>query len=154
MNNLPDIISTHEGSTISSFSPDTRGSLAIRLLTGILFLEAVALVCVVLVLVFDILTQPATSVSSAIALTVLVVIAAIFVSAVAVAMLRRAPWSRGAAVVWQLVQLAIAFGAFQGATAQPAWGWAILAPTLVALILLFTKSVMATLRRPDVPETD
>ena len=150
MKNLPDTIPTHEGSTISSFSSDTRGSLAIRLLTGILFLEALALVAVVLVLVFDILTQPATSLSSAIALTVLVAIAAVFVSAVAIAMARRFPWSRGAALVWQLVQLAIAFGAFQGATAQPAWGWAILAPTLIAVILLFTKSVMVALRRPDV----
>lgn len=149
MNNLPDIFSTHEGSTISTFSPDTRGSLAIRLLTGILFLEALALVAVVAVLVFDILTLPASSITSAIALTVLVVIAAVFVSAVALAMAKRAPWSRGAALMWQLVQLAIAVGAFQGVTAQPAWGWVILAPTLVALLLLFTKSVMATLRRPD-----
>lgn len=149
MNNLPDINPTHEGSTISSFSSDTRGSLAILLLTGILFLEALALVAVVLVLVFDIVTQPAASIASAIALTVLVLIAAIFVSAVAVGMARHSPWTRGAAVVWQLVQLAIAVGAFSGATAQPGWGWAILLPTLVALILLFTKSVMATLRRPD-----
>jgi hypothetical protein len=150
VNNLADTIPTHEGSTISRFSPDNRGSLAIRLLTGVLFLEAIALVALVLVLVFDILTQPAASITSAIALTVLVAIAAIFVSAVAFGMAKRAPWSRGAAVVWQLVQLAIAFGAFQGTTAQPAWGWAILAPTLVAIVLLFTKSVMATLRRPDV----
>ena len=150
MNNLPDTFSTHEGSTISSFSPDTRGSLAIRLLTGILFLEALALVAVVCVLVFDILTLPASSITSAIALTVLVVIAAVFVWAVAIAMAQRNPWSRGAALIWQLVQLAIAVGAFQGATAQPAWGWVILAPTLVALVLLFTKSVMATLRRPEV----
>jgi hypothetical protein len=148
--NLPDTFLTHEGSTISSFSSDTRGSLAIRLLTGILFAEALALVCVVLLLVFDIVTQPASSIASAIALTVLVIIAAAFVAAVAVAMVKRAPWSRGAAVVWQLVQLAIGVGAFQGATAQPGWGWAILAPTIVALILLFTKSVMAALRRPDV----
>ncbi|WP_146188092.1 hypothetical protein [Mycetocola zhujimingii] len=108
------------------------------------------MICVVVVLVFDVLTQPAASFASALALTVLAAIAAVFVSAVAVAMARRAPWSRGAALVWQLVQLAIAVGAFQGATAQPAWGWAILAPTLVALVLLFTKSVMEALRRPDI----
>jgi hypothetical protein len=114
-----------------------------------LFLEAIALVGVVLILIFDIVTLPAASIASAIALTVLVVIAAIFVSAIAVGMARRAPWSRGAALVWQLVQLAIAVGAFSGATAQPGWGWAILAPTLVALVLLFTKNVMAMLRRPD-----
>lgn len=120
-----------------------------RLLIGLLFLEALAVISVVFVLVFDILTQPATSISSAVALTALVAIAAVFVTAVAIAMARRAPWSRGAALVWQLVQLAIAVGAFQGATAQPAWGWAILAPSLVALVLLFTKSVMEALRRPE-----
>ena len=101
------------------------------------------------VLIVDILTLPAASIASAIALTVLVAVGAAFELAVAVGTVRRQPWVRGGAVIWQLVQLAIALGAFQGAYAQPAIGWAILVPSVVVLILLFTPSVMAVLRRPD-----
>ena len=135
---------------IPADQPAAHRSLALTVLTALLFLEAAAMVVVVIVLVVDILTLPAASLTSAIALTVLVAIGAVFVCAVAVGALRRQGWVRGGAVIWQLVQLAIAVGAFQGAFAQPAIGWALLAPSLAVLILLFTPSVMTAIRR-DVP---
>lgn len=107
------------------------------------------MIVLVAVLIVDILTLPAASLTSAIALTVLVAIGAAFVLAVAVGAVRRQPWVRGGAVIWQLVQLAIALGAFQGAYAQPAIGWAIVVPSVLVLVLLFTPSVMEALRRPD-----
>ncbi|MET1053339.1 MAG: hypothetical protein ABWX65_11940 [Mycetocola sp.] len=128
-------------------------SKALWLLTVLLFAEALAMVILVFVLIIDILTLPAASISSAIALTVLVAIAAVFVCAVAVGALRRRGWVRGGAVIWQLVQLAIAIGAFQGVFAQPAIGWALLAPSIVVLVLLFTPSVMTAIRR-DEPGVD
>jgi hypothetical protein len=133
---------------ISAESAETRGSLALRLLIGLLFLEAAAMIVVVIVLIVDVLTLPAASVASAIALTVLAAIGAVFVSALAVGALRRQGWVRSGALIWQLVQLAIAIGAFQGPFAQPAIGWALLAPSVVVLILLFTRSVMGALGRP------
>jgi hypothetical protein len=48
-----------------------------------------------------------------------------------------------------LVQLAIAIGAFQGIYAQPAIGWAIVVPSVLVLVLLFTRSVMAAIARPQ-----
>ena len=132
---------------IPADSPGAHRSLALTVLTALLFLEAAAVVVVVIVLILDILTLPAASLTSAIALTVVVAIGAVFVSAVAVGALRRQGWVRGGAVIWQLVQLAIAVGAFQGAFAQPAIGWALLAPSLTVLILLFTPSVMTAIRR-------
>ena len=126
------------------------GSTALRVVIALLFVEALAMVILVGVLVVDILTLPASSMASAIALTVLVAIGAVFISAVAVGALRRQGWVRGGAVIWQLVQLAIALGAFQGAFAQPAIGWAILVPSVVVLVLLFTPSVMTAIRR-DLP---
>jgi hypothetical protein len=133
---------------ISAESRRTRGSLALYALIALLFLEAAAMVLLVGVLIVDILTLPAASIASAIALAVLVAVGAAFVGAVAVGALRRQPWVRGGAVVWQLVQLAIAIGAFQGVYAQPAIGWAILVPSLLALVLLFTPSVLTVLGRP------
>lgn len=119
------------------------------LLTVVLFAEALAMIILVGVLIVDILTLPAASITSAIALTVLVAIGAVFVSAVAVGALRRRGWIRGGAVIWQLVQLAIAVGAFQGAYAQPAIGWALVAPSILVLVLLFTPSVMSAIRREE-----
>ncbi|MET4639025.1 hypothetical protein [Mycetocola sp. 2940] len=132
---------------IPADTPGPQGSPALLLLTAILFAEAAAMVIVVIVLVIDILTLPAASLGSAIALTVLVAIAAVFVSAVAIGAFRRQGWVRGAALIWQLVQLAIAIGAFQGTFAQPAIGWALLVPSVTVIILLFTRSVMAQIRR-------
>ena len=132
---------------IPAESGDTRGSLVIWALFGLLCLEAVAMVFLVGLLVVDILTMPAASMASAVALTVLVAVGAVFVVAVAVGVKRRQRWSRGGALIWQLVQLAIALGAFQGVYAQPAIGWAILAPSVIVLVLLFTPPVLAALGR-------
>lgn len=148
MNNTDDTSSTSSGATIPA--PSSGPSPALWVLTALLFAEAAAVIVVVLVLIVDILTLPAASISSAIALTVVVAIAAVFVSAVAIGALRRQGWVRGGAVIVQLVQLAIAIGAFQGSFAQPAIGWALLAPSLVVLVLLFTPSVMTAIRREGV----
>jgi hypothetical protein len=134
---------------IPADTPGPHRSTALRLLTGLLFMEAAAMIVVVIVLIVDTLTLPAASLATAIALTVIVAIGAVFVSAVAIGALRRQGWVRGGAVIWQLVQLAIAIGAFQGTFAQPAIGWALLAPSLIVLILLFTPSVMAAISRPQ-----
>ncbi|HEV7848660.1 MAG TPA: hypothetical protein VGO88_04975 [Mycetocola sp.] len=150
MNNIDETDPTRSGAMIPADTPGVSGSPALRLLTGLLFLEATAMIVVVLVLVVDILTLPATSLVSAIALTVLAAIGAIFISAVAIGALRRSGWVRGGAVIWQLVQLAIGIGAFQGAFAQPAIGWALLAPSVVVLVLLFTPSVLAAISRDGV----
>jgi hypothetical protein len=136
---------------IPADTPGPQGSPALWLLVAILFAEAVAMVVVVVVLIIDILTLPAASLGSAIALTVLVAIAAGFVSAVAIGAFRRQGWVRGGALIWQLVQLAIAIGAFQGTFAQPAIGWALLVPSVTVIVLLFTKSVMAAITRRNGP---
>ena len=68
---------------------------------------------------------------------------------IAVSLRRGAPWSRGGAVFWQLVQLTIAVGAVQGTFAQPAIGAAIAVPSVVVLCLLFTRSVMEHTRHRD-----
>lgn len=151
MNNTDETGSTSGEAKIPAPSPRTGTSLALGMFIVLLWAEALAMIVLVGVLVVDILILDASSISSAIALTVLVAIGATFVVAVAVSAVRRRPWVRGGAVIVQLVQLAIALGAFQGAYAQPAIGWAILAPSVLVLVLLFTPSVLAATAR-DVSE--
>jgi hypothetical protein len=65
-----------------------------------------------------------------------------------IGVLRGRPWVRGAVVVWQILQMAVAVGSFQGMFARPDIGWLLLAPAIVALGLVFTKPVVeATARR-------
>lgn len=121
-------------------------------LAGLLGLETLAMVIVLITLVVDLLTLRPDSYASAVALTVLAAIAAIWLVAVTVAFWHGQPWSRAGAFTWQVLQIAVAVGAFQGSFAQPAIGWAILAPTVVAIVLLLTSSVVRHTRRPGVGE--
>ena len=78
----------------------------------------------------------------------LVVIGAVWVGAVAVASVRRAPWSRAAAIVWQILQLSIAVGAFQGLFARADVGWLLLVPAITVLGLLLWTPVRLAYTRP------
>jgi hypothetical protein len=134
---------------------DSRGArAALMVVNGILLLEAVALAAVVVWLVIDLLALEPSSYATAIALLVLVVIAAIGVGAVAVASLRSAPWSRAAAIVWQVLQLSIAVGAFQGLFARPDVGWFLLVPAITASGLLLWTPVRLAYARSDAEASD
>lgn len=145
MNNVPDMNPKHPGANMPP-SPGRRHPVLL-VLVCVLAIEAIAMIAVTLLLVFDILTQPASSLVTALALTILVALGAAWITAVTFGVFRRAGWTRAGAVVWQLIQLAIAVGAFQGAYAQPGIGWLILIPTAVALVLLVTPPVTAALVR-------
>jgi hypothetical protein len=130
-------------------NPSAKSSVPLlRVLALIVFAECALLVAATVFLVVELLVATPTSYASAIALTVLVAIGAIWVGVIAVNLLRRQPWTRGATVVWQILQIAVAVGMFQGAYARPDLGWLLLIPSIVVLVLLFTPSVRdATVRR-------
>lgn len=96
---------------------------------------------------FELVSATPTSFTSALAIFVILLIATVFVVALAIGAIRGRAWIRGGAVTWQLVQIAVAIGAFQGVFAQPAIGWCLLVPSLVVLGLLFTPAVAAVTRR-------
>ncbi|TFC80466.1 hypothetical protein E3T23_09135 [Cryobacterium cheniae] len=116
---------------------------AVLLLAAILYAEAALLWAAVLWLILELLTATPTSLATALAVLVLVLIGASWVTAIAVNSLRRRSWIRGAAVTWQLVQIAVAVGSFQGLYARPDLGWALLLPSVVVLVLLFQPRVIA-----------
>jgi hypothetical protein len=100
-------------------------------------------------LVIEILIARPDSYASAIAILVLTAIAAIWLGTMAVHTLLGRPWIRGAAVVWQVLQIALAVGSFQGLFARADLGWFLIAPAVLVLVLLFTPSVIAATRRPE-----
>lgn len=123
---------------------------SVRVVTVVLWIEALVMAGLVAVLIFDLLTQRPDSLGSAIALTAIVAIGAVWVVAVARGFTRGAAWARSGALFWQLIQIAVAVGAFQGVFAQPVIGWAILVPSLIVLVLLFSKSAIAHTRRTEI----
>jgi hypothetical protein len=100
-------------------------------------------------LIFELGSEAPQSYPSAIALTALTALAAIWVAVIAVSTLRQQAWIRGAAVVWQVLQISVAIGSFQGAFARPDVGWLLLIPAITVLVLLFTKPVLAATTRRE-----
>ena len=111
------------------------------LLFVLLFAEAALMLAAVMWLVFELLTEQPASFVSAVAILVLTIVAFVFVTAVAIGAVRRRSWIRGAAISWQLMQVAIAVGCFQGIYARPELGWALLAPSLIVIALLLAPGI-------------
>jgi hypothetical protein len=119
----------------------------LTVLAVLLFAESALLAAATVYLVVELVTAVPESYASAVFLTVLTAAAAGWLIAIAIGVVRRRPWTRGAATVWQVLQAGVAIACFQGIFAQPAIGWALLVPALAVLALLFTPAVVAALRR-------
>ncbi len=122
-----------------------RASRGLVLLRVLLWAEVALVLAAVIWLVFELLTEQPSSLVSAVAILVLALVALVFVTAIAVGAMRRRSWIRGAGIGWQLMQVAVAVGCFQGIYANPAVGWALLAPSLVVVILLLAPGIRTQL---------
>ncbi|UOQ89773.1 hypothetical protein MUN74_02305 [Agromyces endophyticus] len=122
---------------------------ALVVVSVLLFGEAVLVTVLLGWLLIDLFSLEPSSMATAVALTVLVAVGAIWVWAVAVASLRRAPWSRAAAIVWQILQISVAVGAFQGLFARPDVGWLLLVPAVTVIGLLLWTPVRIAYSRPE-----
>ena len=112
-------------------------------LVVLLAAEFAGVAALAVVLLIETLTAPPASVASGVALTVIGFIAAAWLGAIVVGTLRGQGWIRAAAIVWQVLQVAVGVGALQGQFAQPAWGWPLIVLAAVVLLLLFAKPVVA-----------
>lgn len=120
----------------------------VTVIAVIVLLEALALAAGAMFVLVELFVDVPLSYATAIAMLILAVIAAAWLFAVTVGLLRGRRWARGGALYWQLMQLALALGSFQGAFARPDIGWLLLAPAVVVLVLLFSRPVLqATSRR-------
>jgi len=122
---------------------------SVAVLTGLLALESAGLTAATVFLVFELLVAPADSFVSAIALTICVAIAAVWVSAIAVGAWRGQAWIRGASIVVQVLLAAIAIGSFQGILPRPDIGWILVLPALAVVVLVFSAPVQGWLRRVE-----
>jgi hypothetical protein len=124
-----------------------RRPLLLVLLAVILAAEALAMAGVTVWLVVELLTERPASYETALAIIVLTAIAAVFLAFVTVHTLRMQPWTRAAGLTWQLLQIVIAVGCFQGIVADATVGWYLLIPAVLAVLLLFSPPVVAATRR-------
>lgn len=122
------------------------GGAAYTGLIALLVVEAIAVSGLAVYLLLELLTQPASSLGGGIAIVVIGFLAAIWLVAIVIGALRRRTWIRGAAVTWQLVQIAVAIGCFQGIFARSDLGWLLLLPALIGIFLLLSRPVTEVLR--------
>ena len=121
----------------------TRRPALLWLLVVLLSIEFLGVAALAVVLLIETLTAPSASVGGGIALTVIGFVAAAWLGAIVVGTLRGQAWTRAAAIVWQVLQVAVGVGALQGQFAQPAWGWPLIVLAAFVFLLLFLKPVVA-----------
>lgn len=112
-------------------------------------LELAGAVALFVLLVLDVLVQPATWVATAIALVVVEAIAVVAFAAVLVGIWRGRAWVRSLGIVLQVLIAAVGIGALQGAFAQPDWGWPLVIIGVVGLGLFLSPPAAAWLSRRD-----
>ena len=115
----------------------------------ILAAEAAGLLVAAAVLLVDTLasSDDPSSVGGGVGLAITAALIAMGLLLTARGVLRAAKWTRPAAVVWQLVQILVGFDATQGPGGRYDLAALLVIPALVALVLLFTPSVSAAMRR-------
>ncbi|WP_022904218.1 hypothetical protein [Curtobacterium sp. B8] len=138
----------HDTTPAGSADPG-QPSPAFRVLQVVLGLEFLALAAVTVWLLVELVTSPASSLASGIALTILTAIAALWLGSLFVGLRNRRPWVRSGIVVWQVLQGALAIGAFQGVFRVAWFGWLLLIPALLAITLVLSRPVTAALVRED-----
>jgi hypothetical protein len=122
------------------------------LLVVLLAAEAALLAATTVWLLIELLTVTPASYPSAVAILVLTLIATIWLGAIVVGALRGRGWIRGAAIVWQVLQIAVGVGSLQGTFANPSVGLWLIVPAVLVVVLLLVPSVVAvTSARDDAP---
>ncbi|SDQ74191.1 hypothetical protein SAMN02800687_2640 [Curtobacterium sp. UNCCL20] len=134
--------------TPNESEPRERRSPALVALLVVVGVEFAALAVVTIVLLVEVIVAPASSLASGIALTILAAIAALWLGALFIGLRNRRPWVRSGIIVWQVLQGALAIGAFQGVFRVPAVGWLLLIPALLGITLVLSRPVTEALARP------
>ena len=125
----------------------SNGRMLLAVLTVIVALEALLVLALAVWLLIELLTARPESYPSAVAITVLAFLAAVWAISTAVGLWRRRGWARASALTIQILQLAVAVGCFQGLFARPDLGWALLVPAVVAGVLAVVPAVVRATSR-------
>ena len=114
---------------------------------AILLLEALGMLVLAVWLAIAALGDPIEHIGGGLFLAVLAAGAAAFLLAAGRAMLDGRAWSRSAAVVWQVLQLGVALGTFDGGEGPVPLALVLAALSAAGLILVLRRSVTEWLRR-------
>ncbi|PPG35375.1 hypothetical protein C5E10_04290 [Pseudoclavibacter sp. RFBG4] len=126
----------------------TKRPKTVLLLAGVLGLEAAILAAATVFLVIETAAQEAEFLASSLALAGLSLLGAVLLALVAVATLRLRSWVRGAAITWQIMQLAVAWVFLQGDIAV--WvGWALTVVSLLGVVAAVHPATGRALHRDD-----
>ena len=126
----------------------SRRPVVLVLLAIVLGMECALLLVVSIYLLVSLVVETPAFVAMAVAELVLALLATLWLAVLSAQALRRRPWVRAAAMMWQIVQLAIGVSNLQGEYARPDIGWLLIVPAAAGIWLLFTGSVKAQLSHP------
>ncbi len=128
---------------------DTRRSPLVTVLVILLAAQTVFIVGVTVYLVIELVLAEADFPPTAIALTVLVVLVAIWLVAMTRGVWRGRAWTRGSVLVYQFLQLAIGVGSIQGFVPRPDIGWWVITTAVLGLVLVLSTPVSQYLDARD-----
>lgn len=128
---------------------DTRRSPFVTVLVILLAGQAALLVGITGFLVIELLVAEAQFPPTAIALTVLVLLVAVWLVAMTRGVRRGRAWTRGSVLTYEFLQLAIGVGSVQGFIPRPDIGWWVIATAVVALVLILSTPVTRHLDQRD-----
>ena len=128
---------------------DTQRSLYVTVLVILLAAQSLFIVGATTFLVIELLLAEAEFPPTAIALTVLVLLAAVWLIAMTVGVYRGRAWTRGSVLTYQFLQLAIGVGSVQGFIPRPDIGWWVIATAVLGIVLILSTPVTRYLDRRD-----
>lgn len=124
-------------SELPAFSKKT-----LTLVVGVLSLETLALFTASGLLLYSTVTQPASSLSSALFLDLTVVVFALGLTWVTWGVWQGKPSARSGALVWQVLQMGLAISGIRGPLSEPVLAAVVGGPAvLVITLLLFSPSL-------------
>ena len=126
---------------------DTRRTPLVILLVIILGAQTVFMAAVSAVITLDLLRADTQFLSTAVALTGLVLLTVVWLVAMTVGVWRARAWTRGSILVYQFLQLAVGVGSLQGFIPRPDIASWIIIPSVVGIILALTPTVTEYLSR-------
>ncbi|MFM6971814.1 MAG: hypothetical protein ACKOWH_04420 [Rhodoluna sp.] len=116
--------------------------LGLILVAALVGFEGLFVIVLAGILAAEIFAGESRSLATMIALVVLTALAGIWVVYIALRIFQGKRWARSGALYWQLVQLSVAIGSFTGQFASQAIGWSLIVPSVIVLVLIFTKPVI------------
>jgi hypothetical protein len=119
----------------------------LKLLVAITGLETLAVATALAVGVISVVLGQEKNLGMGVALDVLIAGFVVWGFVITKGIWQLKSWAKSSSIFWQTAQLAIAYESFQGANANPAIAWALIVPSVTALVLMFTNPVSKLLRR-------